>query len=68
MLLIPYEEHSQQEKGGKEHGYTGKKWRAILRMISPEEQEGMCQSVLNHITGKSEIQRIPMQASYSDYQ
>ena len=24
MLLIPYEEHSQQEKGGKEHGYNRK--------------------------------------------
>ena len=68
MLLIPYEEHSQQEKGGKEHGYTGRKQRAILRKISPEEQEEMCQSVLSHITGKSEIQRIPVQASSRDYQ
>ena len=67
MLLIPYEENSQQ-KGGKEHGYTGRKRRALLQKISPEEQEGMCQSVLSHITGKSEIQRIPMQACSSDYQ
>ena len=68
MLLIPYEEHSQQKKGDREHGYRGRKLRTILRKISPEEKEGMCQSVLCPITGKSEIQRIPMQASSSDYQ
>ena len=28
MLLIPYEEHSQQEKGGKEHGYMPGAWLA----------------------------------------
>ena len=68
MLLIPYEEHSQQEKGSEKHGYAGRQLTSILWKISPEEQEGMCQSVLSHITGKSEIQRIPMQACSSDYQ
>ena len=60
MLLIPYEEHSQQEKGSGEHGYAGRKLRSILWTISPEDQEGMCQRVLSPITGKSEIQMIPM--------
>ena len=60
MLLIPYEEHSQQEKGGGEHDYAEKKLGAILWKIFPKESEGMCQSVLNPITGKSEIQKIPI--------
>ena len=58
MLLIPYEEHSQQEKGGGKSDYAKTKMRAILRKIFPKEQEGMCQSVLSPITGKSEIQKI----------
>ena len=60
MLLIPYEEHSQQEKGSGEHGYAGRKLRSILWKISLEEQEGMCQRVLSPIIGKSEIQRTSM--------
>ena len=58
MLLIPYEEHPQQEKGGGESDYAEIKMRAILWKIFPKEQEGMHQSVLSAITGKSEIQKI----------
>ena len=58
MLLIPYEEHSQQEKGGGKSDYAKIKMRAILWKIFPKKQEGMCQSVLSPITGKSEIQKI----------
>ena len=43
MLLIPYEEHSQQEKGGGESDYAEIKMRAILWKIFPKEQEGMRQ-------------------------
>ena len=46
MLLIPYEEHSQHEKGSGKHGYAGGKLRSILWKISPEKLEGMCQRVL----------------------
>ena len=47
MLLIPYEEHSQHEKGSEKHGYAGRQLTSILWKISPEEQEGMCQRVLS---------------------
>ena len=47
MLLIPYEEHSQHEKGSGKHGYAGRKLRSILWKISPQEQEGICQKVLS---------------------
>ena len=57
MLLFPCEEHSQQEKGG-EQDCAERKLRAILWKIFPKKQEGMCQSVLSPITGKSEIQKI----------
>ena len=50
-LLIPYEQHSQQEKGGGEHEYAEKKLGAILWKIFPKEPEGMCQSVLSPVTG-----------------
>ena len=30
MLLIPYEEHSQQEKGGGEHDYAEKNGSHIV--------------------------------------
>ena len=59
MLLIPYEEHSQQKNGDREHGYRGRKLRTILRKISPEEKEGMCQSVLSPITGKLRFKGSP---------
>ena len=59
MLLFPCEEHSQQEKGG-EQDCAERKLRAILWKIFPKEPEGMCQSVLSPITGKSKIEKIPI--------
>ena len=47
MLLIPYEDHSQHEKGSGKDGYARRKLRSILWKISLEEQEGMCQKVLS---------------------
>ena len=57
MLVIPCEEHSQQEKVVKNMRLCRKEAESLLWKISPEEQEGMCQSVLSPITEKSEIQR-----------
>ena len=59
MLLFPCEEHSQQEKGGGQD-CAERKLRAVLRKIFPKEPEGMCQSVLSPITGKSKIEKIPI--------
>ena len=59
MLLFPCEEHSQQEKGG-EQDCAERELRAVLWEIFPKEPEGMCQSVLSPITGKSKIEKIPI--------